>query len=93
MINKLYVASHKKEEALLAAWGEVYANPPSEREAQKLLAADPGSILFIGLNEKGENVYWAPLEEIPQCLKAMADFLPLLGDSLANWMIVDQDRG
>jgi len=93
MKNKLYIASQRREESLKAAWAEVYGCPLSEKEVQSWLATKPGSLRFIGSNAEGEKIFWGVLEDIPVCVKAMADFLPLLGDTLANWVIVNHDKG
>jgi hypothetical protein len=94
MKNKLYMGDGKGEEALHAAWMEVFSKPISPRQLSKYLSYESGTVIYIGKNPLNQNIYWVSLKDtIPLGKKAMADFLPLVGDSLANWIIVDVREG
>ncbi|QZT32629.1 hypothetical protein HUR95_09485 [Caldalkalibacillus thermarum TA2.A1] len=89
--KKLYLGRGNGVKELEAAWREVHGEAISDHQLSSYLKLPQGSLVPIGLNGSNQFVYWAAVGEAQAiCKQALADFWPLVGDSMANWIVVER---
>ncbi|MDQ0337757.1 hypothetical protein J2S00_000527 [Caldalkalibacillus uzonensis] len=87
--NKLYLGTGNGEKELKAAWQEVYGEAIRPQQLASYLKLPHGTLVPIGLNKSNQFVYWVAVGDAQSiCKQALADFWPLVGDSMANWIVI-----
>lgn len=93
MRKKLYLGEGKGEEALQKAWLEVHDSILDEQESAFYLSQPLGEIYHLGENQNHQRIYWLATSQSKQiCKQGLADLWALLGDTIANWEIVEVSR-